>query len=226
MAVFTMPLKEAIEYVADLDQTIGLDSYPLFNEAYRPGLNTKIVNHYWNREIGLESVEMFTFNLRRKMNEIMPYYNKMYESELIKFDPLATYDMNTIVAALGESNNTVSGQSATTSENLARAISASSDFPQTTLNDNDTGNFASSSTESKSDGSATSNANESSTTNAKTTDMTTNRVTGFSGSAADLLTRYRATLLNIDLAVIQDLQELFMSVWDNGDTYFQNGYFA
>lgn len=51
MPSFTIQLKEIIldDYsnVAD----IGLDWYPIFDETYRPGLNKKIIQHYWNREI-------------------------------------------------------------------------------------------------------------------------------------------------------------------------------
>jgi hypothetical protein len=225
MAVFTITLKDAIDYCADLDQTIGLDTYPIFNDEYRTLLNKKIVDHYMFREIGMESVEKFTFALRRKMNEIMPYYNQMLESERIKFDPLATFDMHTIVAGLNEGQTNASGTSNTLSDNIAKAISVHSDFPQTSLGERTTGVYATDSTESDSDAKATGSATENNSSTSKTTDMNTQRVTGFSGTAADLLTRYRATLLNIDLAILSDLQELFMSVWDNGDTYFQGGIF-
>lgn len=69
---------------------VPLDSYPIFSEDYRAYLNQKIIEHFYFREIGLETPEKFAFFLHRKMNEIMPYYNKMYEAELIQFDPLAT----------------------------------------------------------------------------------------------------------------------------------------
>lgn len=225
MAVFTITLKDAIDYCADLDQKIGLDLYPIFDEAYRAPLNKKIVDHFMFREIGMESVEKFTFALRRKMNEIMPYYNQMLESERIKFDPLATFDMHTIVAGLNEALTSNNGTSNTLSDNAAKAISVQSDFPQTSIGETTTGNYATGSNESSSDGKATASATENSTGTSKSTDMNTQRVTGFSGSAADLLTRYRATLLNIDLAILSDLQELFMSVWDSGDTYFEHGAF-
>lgn len=42
------------------------------------------------REIGLETLELFRYFMRMKMWEIMPYYNQLYKSELIEFDPLST----------------------------------------------------------------------------------------------------------------------------------------
>ena len=62
----------------------------IFDECHRKELNDKIIEHYYFREIGAETPDRFNFYLRRKMREIMPYYNQLYISEMIKFDPLAT----------------------------------------------------------------------------------------------------------------------------------------
>lgn len=72
---------------------LGLADYPIFNESHRSVLNNKIIRHYYMREIGVETMELFRWFMRVKMNEIMPYYNQLYESELIEFDPLSTKDM-------------------------------------------------------------------------------------------------------------------------------------
>lgn len=80
----------SLRYLIERGYKLALDSYPIWDEEYRPYLNQKIIDHYYFREIGQETPDRFNFFLRRKMNEIMPYYNKLYESELIEFDPLAT----------------------------------------------------------------------------------------------------------------------------------------
>lgn len=87
------------EYTIELGKLMALnfhpalDSYPLFNENYRETLNTKILRHYWFHEIGAETADRFNFYLETKMWEIMPYYNQMYESELLELDPLTTENM-------------------------------------------------------------------------------------------------------------------------------------
>ena len=58
--------------------------YPIFDEAYRGVLEKKILRHYYTREIGQETFGLFQLFLSDKMNEIMPYYNQLYESELLK----------------------------------------------------------------------------------------------------------------------------------------------
>lgn len=54
--------------------------FPLWDENYREILCTKILAHYYRREIGLETPSYFVFALNRKMNEIMPYYNLLYKT--------------------------------------------------------------------------------------------------------------------------------------------------
>ena len=69
--------------------------FPIFDEAYRNVLCTKILRHYYTREIGLETYGLWKLKLQTKLNEIMPYYNKLYESELYKYNPLYDVDMTT-----------------------------------------------------------------------------------------------------------------------------------
>lgn len=76
-------LTQACPLVFDFD-------YPIFDENYRRVLERKILKHYYTREIGLETVGLWKLFLDRKLNEIMPYYNKLYLSELIEINPLYT----------------------------------------------------------------------------------------------------------------------------------------
>ena len=69
--------------------------FPIFDEEYRNVLCTKILRHYYTREIGLETYGLWKLKLQTKLNEIMPYYNKLYETELYKYNPLHDVDMTT-----------------------------------------------------------------------------------------------------------------------------------
>lgn len=66
--------------------------YPIFDEAYKPVLESKILRHYYTREISEETVGLWKLRLYARMNEIMPFYNKLYQSELLEFNPL--YDVD------------------------------------------------------------------------------------------------------------------------------------
>lgn len=68
-------------------------SFPIFDEKYRSVLETKILKHYYTREIGLESVGLWKLKLETKLNEIMPFYNQLYKSELLEFNPFYDVDL-------------------------------------------------------------------------------------------------------------------------------------
>lgn len=68
-------------------------SFPIFDENYRSVLETKILKHYYTREIGLESVGLWKLKLETKLNEIMPFYNQLYKSELLEFNPFYDVDL-------------------------------------------------------------------------------------------------------------------------------------
>lgn len=61
---------------------------PFFDEEYRSILCQKILKHYYLREICCETVGIWKLWMNTRLEEIMPYYNQLYESELIKFEPL------------------------------------------------------------------------------------------------------------------------------------------
>lgn len=69
--------------------------FPVFDESYRKPLCTKILRHFYTREICEETVGLWKLRLEDKMNVLMPYYNKLYESELISIAPLVNYRYST-----------------------------------------------------------------------------------------------------------------------------------
>lgn len=63
----------------DLGIDLGLQDYPIFDEAYRSTLNQAIVDHFLLREIGAETPAEFVFFLNRRMRENMPKANALFE---------------------------------------------------------------------------------------------------------------------------------------------------
>lgn len=95
-------LTESVGY-ADVDEVLEnsydkifkVDKIPMFEgetSEHRKELYKKILGHYYTREIGFETVGLWKQKLNQKMIEIMPYYNKLYETELIEFDPMKNID--------------------------------------------------------------------------------------------------------------------------------------
>lgn len=68
-------------------------SFPIFDENYRGVLERKILKHYYTREIGLETYGLWKLKLDTKLNEIMDYYNQLYKSALLEFNPFYDTDL-------------------------------------------------------------------------------------------------------------------------------------
>lgn len=65
--------KESRSFIFDFD-------YPLSNKVDKEKFETMILNHFILRRIGFETFTSFQIQLNVKLNEIMPLYNKMFES--------------------------------------------------------------------------------------------------------------------------------------------------
>lgn len=79
-------IKKAVPIVFDFD-------FPIFDESYRNVLCGKILKNFYMKEIGAETVGLWKMFLDNRLNMIMPYYNQLYESQLIKFNPLYEVDL-------------------------------------------------------------------------------------------------------------------------------------
>lgn len=110
MAVYTMELRTICQSLIGLSKPEQYPSvksvieqarpllfdfdYPIFDETYKSVLETKIIRHFYMYEIGQETLGYFKFTLESKLNEIMPYYNQLYESQLLKYNPLFDVDLS------------------------------------------------------------------------------------------------------------------------------------
>lgn len=69
--------------------------FPIWDENYRLTLETKILKHYYMREIGAETVGLWKLWLDERLNLIMPYYNELYRTTVLEFNPLYDVDLTT-----------------------------------------------------------------------------------------------------------------------------------
>lgn len=241
-AVFTMRLKDVLTTTGGTWDSsngisvitggdIGLDKYPLFTDDrpregegatpdYRPILNGKIFDHFMNREIGYESIGIWHLAMRRKMNEIMPFYNQYYLSTEILFEPIRTTDLSTQNTLTDEQVAEQTSDSTSNSNATAVARSVSSDTPQTMLSGEE--DYASGATDSNSQNATSGTGNQVTSGNTTNNVDGTTTIVGYQGAASDLLMRYRDSFINVDMMIITELEELFMAVWDNGDAFTNN----
>lgn len=233
MSRYTIELR----YLIEVNYDLGLKDYPIFDESYREQLNNKIIQHYYFREIGFETEALFKNRLNQKMNEIMPYYNQMYESSKLKIDPLSTIDLEEVFSrkskTTGEGTSSTSGTGNNTNNFNSTdttdygKISKFSDIAQaqTTPNEILNDKYLTSATvddgQDKNTNTGTNTSQTKSTTSGTSTDErnldedTTLTRKGNNGTASEseLLNMYRETFLNIDMMIIDDLDELFLGIW-------------
>ena len=109
MSTYTTELRYILESYAGLDSSTEYPSvntviskartklfnfnYPIFDNAYKEHLESLICLHFYRREIGFETVGLFKLYLEQKMREIMPFYNQLYKSQLLEFNPFYDVDI-------------------------------------------------------------------------------------------------------------------------------------
>lgn len=224
------------------DKVFDFD-FPIFDEDYRSVLCKKILKHYYTREIAFETVGLWKLKLDAAMNEIMPYYNKLYESELLEFDPLR--DADYYKEHEGEDNGSGTDSGVTTQNDIGThtgtigdvgnvqlsevSWDVYSDTPQGALTNVDNNTYLTNARKVTHDA-------ETDTTNTRTfnegtsnsergtselnreysnTDEYVDHIYGkFPGkSYPSLLKEFRETFLNIDMQVIDRLSDLFFKLW-------------
>lgn len=178
MSKYTTEVRFICETSAGLNESEGSDNvdsildkcwnkvfnfdFPIFDENYREVLCRKILKHYYTREIAHETVGRWKLAMNAKLNEIMPYYNQLYKSELLEFNPFYDVDLTRSREGSG-TRDTVGSSSNTSTEN-------GSNEKTDTLTSKETNSKTSDSTESN-----TSKTTESSSNNTVTNDNTLNR---------------------------------------------------
>lgn len=110
MSNYTMELRHICEHYAGLtpeeimfaapDEIISAArthvfdfQYPLYDADHKEELETKILEHFYMREIGAETPGLWKLYLSRTMREIMPYFNQLYYSADQEYNPLHDVDL-------------------------------------------------------------------------------------------------------------------------------------
>ena len=211
--------------------------FPIFDENYRQVLCRKILKHYYTREIAHETVGRWKLALNAKLNEIMPYYNQLYKSELLEFNPFYDIDLTRSREGSGTSNRTSNNTETNsgTSQNVSSGSGTSNTdtlnrFSDTPQNSMDTQGIADSvplttvtkvnednTTTNESTDTLTRNDNKTGngTENINNTDKYIETVKGKQGTEnySSLLKKFRETFLNIDMMIIEDCSDCFFTLW-------------
>lgn len=169
-------------------------------------LANMIVNHYYMRELGQETIGLFVHTAKYTMEELMEEYLPLIYSASIEYDPLVNVDYTETFSRNANVDNT--GQSISNSSSLG----VNSDTPQGQISKSGilAGDYASSTGASEID-STTNTISGSESTEDYTKRMKGN--SGVSATAQKMIEQYRNNIRAINKEIIDRLEPLFMGLF-------------
>lgn len=169
-------------------------------------LANMIVNHYYMRELGQETIGLFIHTAKYTMEELMEEYLPLIYSASIEYDPLVNVDYTETFTRNANVDNT--GQSVSNSSSLG----VNSDTPQGQISKSGilAGDYASSTGASEVD-STTNTISGSESTEDYTKRMKGN--SGVSATAQKMIEQYRNNIRAINKEIIDRLEPLFMGLF-------------
>ena len=161
-------------------------------------LARKIVDHYYMRELGQETIGLWKHYVKVTMQELMEEYLPLIYSSAIEYDPLI--NVNYTESFSRTASNSGSADSS--------GLGVASDTPQGQISKANilAGNYASST-------SASENETESSSESEEEYTKTIVGNSGVSATAQKMIEQYRNNIRAIDREIIEKLEPLFMGLY-------------
>ena len=203
MSKYTTELRYIIESGYELK---ALKDYPIFDENYRQILNKYILNHFWMREIGAETVGEFDLFLGNTLNEIMPYYNGLFKMAMSEIDPLTNYKYKEVMDR-EDKNNSISSNTNSANSKIVDSTPADGLVNMNAIEQN---LYASSAQLSANDNHNVGNVSSKSETDYVKT------ISGYTGvSVGKLYDEYRRYVVSVVRLLMndKDLNQCFMGVY-------------
>lgn len=206
------------KYTIELNTLLRDTNFILFNFDYdfytdnveiKKKFEQKFIDRYRFNEIGFETVARFKHYLKTSLNEIAPYYKQLYESELrcndidfmLNKDYTETFIKNIDSLSKSTESQNNSYNDLTNESNINDGVSdvslSKGNLTSVTGNEN------------------TSTSNGTGTSENKQSESYTLSGQGNIGitSSAELLSKWREVMINIDQLMLDDLADLFMSIY-------------
>ena len=161
-------------------------------------LATKIVDHYYDRESGLETIALFRLKAKVKMQELMEEYLPLIYTASIEYNPLVNVDVTTTTSRRVDDAGT----------NSSSGLTINSDTPQGQISKTEilSGEYASST-----QGGESTTSNTSQTIEASSVRTVGN--SGVSATSQKMIEQYRNNIRAIDREIINKLNPLFMGLY-------------
>ena len=110
------------QVTVELRKLLQLNNFELFDFSYnfddpnfRTQLEQAVIDYYYTYEIGVETPQEFKRRFEAKWLSIIDYYNQLYNTTLLTYNPLINYKLTEALEQLATSNNTQNTTTDTTS---------------------------------------------------------------------------------------------------------------
>lgn len=181
-------------------------------------LARKIVNHYFMREIGLETPALFKLKAKVLMEEIMESKLPLIYSNSLKYDPLVNVDYTETFERNIKGDAENKGISNSNSNQNASGLNVNSDTPQGQISKQGVlnGDYASSTSASETESNIEDTTTTNSNSNSNTDETYKRNVKGNQGITASyqkMVEQFRDNIVSIDRDIINELNQLFMGIY-------------
>lgn len=228
MSSYTMQLRTVCDYYTRQEVENWFKNYDIthiltpkqieqiekFDVWSKDRLATKIVDHYYMREIGFETPALFKHYAKVTMQEIMERYLPKIYSNFLEYDPLSNVDFTETYTR--EIEGETSGNSESQSQSNASGFNINNNTPQQriTKQNLNSGIYASNTNQSDTNSQISDNTETSGTSN--TVERFTRHEEGDNGviiTNQRLVKEYREIIVAIDEEIIKELSSLFMGIY-------------
>lgn len=205
----TIELREIVENGTN----IWAFDYPSYYKGdEKTAFEKKVIDHFYLRQIGQETVGRFLHMFRTKIREIMPFYIDMYktveimdalENPFDNVDMTETFEQSTE----SESGSNTQGESTSNNSNEHRF----SNTPQGTIDNLD--NYLTEAAKDENTGAATTKATSEGTASGHLTHQLHRKGNQGVNTYAHDMIEYRTSIIDVDMMIINELNCLFLGVY-------------
>ena len=209
----TIELRELVENGVNL---WDFDYPSYYKDDMKKAFEQKVIDHYYFRQIGQETVGRFLHCFRTKVREIMPRYLDMYKTVEImnnldnpfdNVDFVETYQGATTGSSSG--SQTSNGSSSDVVDSSSHTDHRFSDTPQGSIDNVERYVTNAGISNSQSEGQS---SQESSNEGTNTYTLTKKGNQGVNTYAHDMI-EFRQSIIDVDMMIINDLNDLFLGTY-------------
>lgn len=218
---FAADVPTKIKDLANAGRAMFFDfDYPLATGIVKSDFECMILNHFMMRRIGYETVTAFKIALNVKLNEIMPEYNRLFDSienwNIFSDGERITRQATDARITNNTTSNTGSSSISTTGSNSNTSDRRYSNTPQNALSDVRNGDYVSEYNYDQDTGSASSSStNTSSNSGTNNTTDSGNQNESIIRTPSDKIRLYSEFLKNrqnVYTMIFKDLDSLFYQI--------------